>query len=252
MNKSPDEKIASQEDFARENPQCDFYESEQFLVRYLHSLRLRAITTLVNRALSLLSDRDPIKLIELGCGDGYVLQYIARVMPELELTGVDSNPVRIQRVRQQLRKIDLRQESAENTSFPPASFHICVCSEVLEHVIDDLGLLREMHRLLRSDGFVVITTPNLWTLPNRLKKIRGLAPEIYVPDHRREYSQKELIDKVKNSGFDIITFRSIGFYLPRMHFFSHFPFFIKLLFLIARCLPSWGRIFIILAKKKEF
>jgi SAM-dependent methyltransferase len=236
-------------DFALNNPQSDCYHSPEFRTSYLHSLRLRAIAGAIRKYNPRPGAGRKTRLVELGCGDGYLLHYLSAQFPLFSFTGLDSNPVRLRRARERLKGMEIRRESAPDTSFPPDFFDIAVCSEVLEHVREDQALLDEIHRILKPKGLAVITTPNLWTLPNRIKKLRGRAPEIYVPDHLREHSRAELTRKVRSAGLDIIEFYSLGFYLPRMLLFSRCALLVKLIFSGARFFPSAGRIFIVSARK---
>lgn len=58
-------------------------------------------------------------------------------------------------------------------------FDVIYCSEVIEHVLDPLGLLTEIARILRSGGLLYLTTPNYDSLSRRLLgyKWRNIAIE---------------------------------------------------------------------------
>ncbi len=60
------------------------------------------------------------------------------------------------------------------------AFGCVVAVEVLEHVEDDVGFIREVHRVLRDGGVFLMTTPN------------GDAVQNTNPDHKRHYTRAQL------------------------------------------------------------
>ena len=60
--------------------------------------------------------------------------------------------------------------------FPPGRFDFVLCHHVLEHVFATERLVRELRRLVRPDGRVLIGVPNLAAWPNRLLLLAGIQP----------------------------------------------------------------------------
>ncbi len=61
--------------------------------------------------------------------------------------------------------------------FEDASFDVVICREVIEHVLDDRALLREIQRVLIHGGFLHLTTPNAYNLlPDGKEHLRGYTP----------------------------------------------------------------------------
>jgi SAM-dependent methyltransferase len=76
-----------------------------------------------------------------------------------------------------------------------ASVETIVCSNVLEHIGDDVSVLKHFHQLLSGEGRLILLVPALKCLYNQLDKDLG---------HFRRYSKKELISKIEQSGFRIL------------------------------------------------
>lgn len=75
-----------------------------------------------------------------------------------------------------------------------ASFDAAVAVEVIEHVDDDEGFVRNLARVVRPGGPVVLTTPN------------GDARPVHGADHRRHYRRDQLI-KLVTPYFDVVFVR---------------------------------------------
>lgn len=54
--------------------------------------------------------------------------------------------------------VDAVADIEKQTDFPPETFNTVLCSEVVEHLYRPWDALKEMHRLLQKDGWIVITT----------------------------------------------------------------------------------------------
>jgi SAM-dependent methyltransferase len=93
--------------------------------------------------------------------------------------------------------------------FEDDEFDVVLFCEVIEHLLmDPLAALREINRVLKPDGRLVVTTPNVNRLQNVVSMTAGL--NIYDPysgfgpygRHNREYNRYELIRLLEFAGFD--------------------------------------------------
>jgi len=94
--------------------------------------------------------------------------------------------------------------------FNDGCFDICLLLEVLEHVVEDPRyVMHEMHRILSSQGFLYITTPNIAHVYNRFLLLMGRQPQLYLTGykgtrgHFREWTMAELVNLLQDSGFGI-------------------------------------------------
>lgn len=80
--------------------------------------------------------------------------------------------------------------SAMEIPLPNNSYDTVVCTEVLEHVQEPAKALNEMYRVLKPEGYLILTTPMYW-------------PRHEVPYDFFRYPYDGLIGLVKKSGFEI-------------------------------------------------
>lgn len=90
--------------------------------------------------------------------------------------------------------------SGERFPFGDEQFDCVVSIDVLEHLRDDQPFLQELHRVLRSEGRVIVTVPNgdPGLLANRIKWRVGMTPDVY--GHTRAgYTLAELRETVERA-----------------------------------------------------
>jgi SAM-dependent methyltransferase len=102
--------------------------------------------------------------------------------------------------------------NVEEDEFPFAAdtFDVVLFCEMLEHMLmDPMHTLRQIHRVLKPNGVLVLTTPNVARLNNVLALVNGA--NIYDPysgfgpygRHNREYTRHELHRLLEFAGFDV-------------------------------------------------
>jgi SAM-dependent methyltransferase len=97
------------------------------------------------------------EIVDVGCGTGAILKQLGN--PEKNV-GIDLAPEAISFCRQRGLN-NVQQGDIHELPFPDASFDAVICSSVLYHewVSDVEGAVREMHRVLRPDGVLLINVP---------------------------------------------------------------------------------------------
>jgi len=144
---------------------------------------------------------------EIGCGTGYVLSGIQREFPNLRLYGSDIFSKGLSFAEQRLSDISLFQMDARRIPFE-MEFDIIGAFDVLEHIDEDEVVLQQMFQAIKPGGGVILTVPQHWFL-------WSIVDEYSF--HKRRYTRKELIKKVKDAGFQVVYATSfVSFLLPLM------------------------------------
>jgi SAM-dependent methyltransferase len=123
-----------------------------------------------------------------------------------------------------------------------------VMGELIEHVYDPRALVGECHRVLRPGGALVLTTPNLAALQDRVRFLAGRSPRQvdalhpYLRLHIRPFTASSLRALLADAGFTAITVRSnvVGWQLGRRWLRSR---------LAARLAPGLGGSLIAAARR---
>ena len=165
----------------------------------------------------------PARVLDLGCGDGVVLEHLRRARPGAAATGLDWAGVALRRARQ--RGLDAVQADATQLPLKPGRFDLVIATEVLEHVADPGAVLCEARRMLRPGGCLLLTVPAAdWH-----KALVGLyAPgrvRFLDPSHRREWAIRqfgafspvgELYTLIGSAGFTVERRRGVCYGVWRL------------------------------------
>jgi len=174
---------------------------------------------------------DDKTVLDCGCGRGFYLNMI-RAVSACRLYGLELEAEIIQKARANLAGlpgITLTQASIYRQPYADNSFDGVILSEVLEHIDDEIGGLREILRVLKPGGVLAITVPNanypfwwdpinktLETLFNRPIRSGPLAG-IWA-NHVRLYTAERLREVVLAAGFIVEEERAFTHHcMPFIH-----------------------------------
>jgi 2-polyprenyl-3-methyl-5-hydroxy-6-metoxy-1,4-benzoquinol methylase len=129
---------------------------------YWHSTRLLQA---IREAYRALPTEHPL-IVDVGCGDGLLLSRIMRQTHSRGVIGLDINAMALQFVAAESRYHGMESRVIPVRAnlyilpIPTESADIVICSEVVEHLTDDTQALREIQRILKPGGALILTTPN--------------------------------------------------------------------------------------------
>ncbi len=129
------------------------------------------------------------QILDAGCGSG---RNMVELAPRGEVTGIELSPTSVAVAR--ARNVgEVVEGSVEELPFPDHSFDFAVCLDVIEHLDDDLRTMRELRRVVRPGGRLLVTVPaypSLWSSHD------------VVNHHRRRYTRSTLLHVARESGWE--------------------------------------------------
>lgn len=174
------------------------YQSNHFLYRRL--VRNYRLTLH-----SLIQELQVNNCLEIGSGEGYIVDYLLDIKPDIQIVGSDIEYSMVRHAKLRCLSSDWCVAIGDNLPFGSDTYDLVLACEVMEHVINPINVIRELHRVSRK--YVVISVPYepFWRILNmiRLKYLRNFGN---TPGHINHWSKKSIINLV-NAYFEPINLR---------------------------------------------
>jgi len=161
----------------------------------------------VDVALALLDKGD--KLLDVGCGNG-TLGYFAKSKYK-EVYGIDISEIALKLSKERgliVTKVNLNDE---NIPFEDGYFDFVTCLDVIEHVLEPRDLIKEIRRVLKKEGALVVSTPNIRAYFHLFHLIvQGRFPKTsddrkhFDGGHLHYFTYKDIEELLQDQGFKII------------------------------------------------
>lgn len=136
-------------------------------------------------------------VLEAGCGEGEVSNFIKNAFPNISLRAFDIEETAIVEAKKRFPALDFSVESIYKIPYRENEFDLVIACEVLEHLIDPEKALSEISRV--SNNYVLLSVPRepLWRILNmaRGKYINDFGN---TPGHIQHWSKKDFISLVSN------------------------------------------------------
>lgn len=208
------------------------------LVKLLENTGDMALKRRARRIIEEIDAQSGDRILEVGCGDGFYLHLLSNMgIRKLKLVGVDFNPMALASAKKNLvrKRVTLKcADLMKKIPFKPESFDKIIMSEVAEHLPDDVKGLKEVRRVLKKGGILVLTVPNKnypffwdpvnWILEHTTGKHikEGFWAGLWN-QHLRLYKPNEIKKSVEKAGFKVEKIESMTWWcLPFNHNLMHY------------------------------
>lgn len=155
------------------------------------------------------------RLLDIGCWNGHLLELVHEAGLYQDLYGVDVVAEGIEAVRAKGFQAQVVDLNGEPLPFPDEYFDGITILAVLEHIFDPYAVIREIHRVLRPGGELVLDVPNAASLTNRTRILLGRVPVTSTDagwdGGHLHYFTKHALDRfLQSEGFNILARKASG------------------------------------------
>jgi SAM-dependent methyltransferase len=140
-------------------------------------------------------------VLEVGCGTGANLRTLGSA--GIYGIGLDRSVYALSLVKSK-ENFPLLAGDLNALPIKTKSVGLIIAMDVLEHLEKDANGIVESYRVLKEDGLLILTVPAfrfLWGIQDR------------VTEHKRRYTRKEIVNRLKEAGFDILKSSYFNFFL---------------------------------------
>lgn len=176
---------------ARTSPMTTHYKSKNPIERIIWQQKKINIKKLLNQL--------QIKnIVDLGCGDGGFIDIIDK---KIDYMGIDISPTQISRMENAIKNFGRKNARVQigdilNSGIQENTYDAALMCDVIEHVLSPKKLFEEAKRIVRKDGYIIMSVPNeiLW----ELTKCILLKFPLRSPDHLSAIFPKDIKDNFSN------------------------------------------------------
>lgn len=145
------------------------------------------------------------RILDVGCGNGAFLHKMQAA--GMDAHGVEFSPEGCKEAQRLGLKVTCGTLEAQH--YPSTYFDVITLNHVFEHVPDPLRTLRELKRILKPDGDIIIAVPNARSLAWRL--FGRYWAQLDVPRHLSIHSPKTMRLAARKAGLKVDGIRYISF-----------------------------------------
>lgn len=153
------------------------------------------------------------KVLDIGCGDGFFTSQLNNLDTVKKVTGVDISKTAIQIAEKKFAEIDFVVAPVVELPFPNESYDFVSMIEIVEHILDIEQMFKEVNRILKPMGSVVITTTDFNLLKKIIIAIFFWEKYFYPTNpHIRFFTKQTLKESLNKTGFEVFKYKWNGSY----------------------------------------
>jgi 2-polyprenyl-3-methyl-5-hydroxy-6-metoxy-1,4-benzoquinol methylase len=155
------------------------------------------------------------RYLDVGCWDGESTAYYRSLEKFDEVYGVDICADAVGDAGKLGIGAEVTDLNHQDLPFPDEHFDAVTCVDVIEHLVEPFHVLREIKRVLKRNGQMLIGTANVASLSNRLRILFGYRPRTSFDDgwdggHLLYFTPKELEKLLKRYDFQVVRRYTTG------------------------------------------
>lgn len=169
---------------------ADLFEKEE---TYWWNLNKREMVSCLLKSLGYLKEsQEEAIAADIGCGAGYTAKVFES---RYRMVGIDVSREALQLCRRRgLKHLCQMDTKSFLLPFKSDTFDLVLALDVIEHLEDDTEALKECHRILRTEGHLIVTAPAFMALWSPWDEALG---------HRRRYTARDLATTANKAGLHI-------------------------------------------------
>lgn len=147
------------------------------------------------------------RVLDVGCSSGYLARPL--VAQGCTVVGLERDPDAAATAGEVCEDVLVGDVETMELPFEPGSFDVILCGDLIEHLRDPRAFLVRVRPLLRGDGRLVLSTPNVANWANRVGLLAGrwryTERGILDRTHTHLFTRATLVEALERSGYRVVT-----------------------------------------------
>lgn len=161
--------------------------------------RLNRRTQEVLSSITQFSQKPPKNIVDLGCADGRMLDSIHQHYPEAYCIGIEYSQELVDFSKEMFSGIEVVKGDVQSLELENDNFDVAIATAVIEHVPEPSKMIREVKRILKPGGIVILTCPApFW------EKLASMLGYLEKDKHYMVMNLKQLSNLVVQAGFTLV------------------------------------------------
>jgi len=200
---SKPEEISKSDEYEKTDPyQMKEYDSVQEIDDY-------RVKTTIDICKRIMISSEKIKILDIGCGKGIITNLIRQVYPNSEITGLDYSLSAINYASKKFPSIDFIVSDANILPFKTNTFDLVIMNNIFEHIVSPISVILNVNKVLKKNGYLIISTPNRYRLSSLLSCLTGNKVNLISLNHITEYSIGQIVEILKYTGFKLNEIKTV-------------------------------------------
>jgi ubiquinone/menaquinone biosynthesis C-methylase UbiE len=155
------------------------------------------------------SDKTVNKVLDVGTGPGHFIAVLENAFPDAAITAVDPDRESLDEAGRTFPEVEFKVMKGESLDFRDNTFEAASISMALHHLSDVQKTLKEMQRIVRSGGWIVVNelfSDNLnpaQEVHKRMHHFRSKIDRLNGICHNEAFTKQEILQQVEESGLKV-------------------------------------------------
>ncbi len=166
-----------------------------------------------------------LRVLDVGCGVGTLPLYLAKHGALVRGIDISARAIRIAQKAAELSGLDDAATFEEvELKRGAKKYDLVVCSEVIEHIPNDVAFMKQLASHLKPGGVLLLTTPSRDNVLHQLSFYEEFDKEV---GHLRRYTEEEVIQLIEQVGLEVVKLRSVEGPLRNLLFTTSLGFLVR-------------------------
>lgn len=165
-----------------------------------------------------IKEKQSISVLDAGVGDGINLVFLNRILSKYtknnKIFACDFSSLRIRRAKKFKFVSNFKIVDLKSTNYKSNQFDLIICNHVLEHIKEVDLAVKELKRILKPKGLMILNVPNEGCLMAKIRNYIFQREILKITDHVHFFNKQSFLKVLKKNKIIVQKVYRAGFFFP--------------------------------------